>query len=69
LHFKACYNVIFTLDLLGLFVAQSIFSGLKPLAKIFDSSDVFFSFFVSCLAGFELGLQIIGAFLGTVKRI
>jgi hypothetical protein len=39
------------------------------LAKIFDNSDIFFSFFASCLAGFELGLQIIVAFLGTTKSI
>jgi hypothetical protein len=67
LRFEARHNVSFPLDLLGLFVAQSIICDLNPLAKIFDISSVFLSFFTSCLAGFELGLQIVGAFLGTAK--
>jgi hypothetical protein len=69
LRFEARHNVLFALDLLGLFVAQSIFSGLKPLAKTFDSGGILFSFFASCLPGFEFGFQVIGAFFGTAKCI
>jgi hypothetical protein len=69
LRFEALHYSIFTLDLLGLFVAQSVFSGFEPLAKTFDSSGIFLSLFAGCLAGFELGLQRVGTFFGTAERI
>jgi hypothetical protein len=40
---------------LGLLVAQSIFGGLKLLAKTFGSGSILFRFLASCFAGFELG--------------
>jgi hypothetical protein len=42
---------------------------LKPLAKTFDNSGILFSLLASYLDGFELGFQVIGAFLGTAKCI
>jgi hypothetical protein len=55
--------------LLGLLVAQSVLNGFEPLAKTFDSSGIFLSLFASCLAGFELGLQLVGTFFGTAECI
>jgi hypothetical protein len=69
LCFEALHYNIFALDLLGLFVAQSVLSGFEPLAKTFDISNIFFSLFASCLTGFELGLQRVGTFFGTTECI
>jgi uncharacterized YccA/Bax inhibitor family protein len=66
LCFEARNYVIVVLDELSLSVAQGIFSGLKSSAKI---SGILFSLFASFLAGFELFLQIIGAFFGTTQRL
>jgi hypothetical protein len=69
MRFEALHYSIFVLDLLGLFVTQSILSGFEPLAKTFGSSGFFFSLFAGLLAGFELGLQLIGMFFGTAECI
>jgi hypothetical protein len=54
LRFEVLHYSVFALDLLDLFVAQSVLRGFEPLMKTFDSSGIFFSLFASCLAGFEL---------------
>jgi hypothetical protein len=69
LRLEARDYIILTLDLLGLLVAQNIFGVLKPSAKIFDIGSILFSPLASFLAGFELGLQIIGALLGTTQHL
>jgi hypothetical protein len=69
LRLEARDYVILAIDLLGILVAQSIFSGLKSLAKIFDISGILLSHLASFLAGFELSLQIISAFLGTTQPL
>jgi hypothetical protein len=69
LRLKALHYSIFALDLLGLFVTQSVLSGFEPLAKTFDSRCIFLSLLASCLAGFELGLQLGGTFIGTAECI
>jgi hypothetical protein len=61
---EALDDIILALNLLDLFVTQSIFGGLKPLAKIFDTGGVLLSFLSHLLAGFELSFQVIGAFFG-----
>jgi hypothetical protein len=68
-HFEARHYIILALDLLGFLVAQSTLGGLKPLAKIFDIGIILFSLLASFLAGFDLSLQVISAFLGTTQRL
>jgi hypothetical protein len=65
LRLEARVYIILALDLLGLLVAQSVFSGLKSSAQILDTGSIILSPLASFFTGFELGLQIIGAFLST----
>jgi hypothetical protein len=37
--------------------------------KIFDTSSILFSIFASFIVDFELFLQIVGAFFGTMQRL
>jgi hypothetical protein len=69
LRFEALHYSIFTLNLLGLFVTQSIFSIFEPLAKIFDNSGIFFSLLAGFFAGFEFHFQLVDTFFSTAECI
>jgi hypothetical protein len=69
LRLEARNYVVFPLDELGFSIAQGIFGGSKSLSNIFDTTTVFFSLFVSFLAGLKFFLQVVGALLGKVQRL
>jgi hypothetical protein len=54
-------------DMLRNLVAQSIFSFVEPLAKIFNSSGILFSFLASLFALLKLNSELFSAFLGSVE--
>jgi hypothetical protein len=63
------YDCIFARDLLRNFVAQSIFSFVEPLTKIFNSSGISFSFLASLLALFKLKSELFDAFFSSIEVI
>jgi hypothetical protein len=62
------YDGILARDLLRNLVAQSL-SIVQPLANLPNRSGIFFSFFTSLFAEFQLNCKIVGALLGMVESI
>jgi hypothetical protein len=55
--------------LLGLPIAQGVFSGLESLAETFKGSSFFLGFLASSFAVFKFSLQRFGMFFGTIERL
>jgi hypothetical protein len=61
------YDGVFACYLLRDLVTRSIFSFVKPLAKIFNSSGFLFSFLASFFASLKLSSELFSVFLGSVE--
>jgi hypothetical protein len=67
LGFQTIYDGISTRDLLRNFVAQSIFSFVEPLTKIFSSSGISFSFLAGLFALFKLKSKLFSVFFSSIE--